>query len=112
MTTLGRVAEAAVTGVEVDANTPPNTTFVSTTGNCVTPSVGGTGTLMCTVGAMGAGSHYGTDDARFNDLYKFLEEQRVRLSIRRGVLRFSLHLYNNMDDVARVHELTRTFLKK
>ena len=37
---------------------------------------------------------------------------RVKLSIRRGVLRFSLHLYNNMDDVARVHELTRTFLKK
>ena len=34
----------------------------------------------------------------------------VKLSIRRGALRFSLHLYNNMDDVARVHELTRAFL--
>jgi hypothetical protein len=34
----------------------------------------------------------------------------VRLSIRRGVLRFSLHLYNNSEDVARVLDLTRKFL--
>jgi hypothetical protein len=30
---------------------------------------------------------------------------------RRGLLRFSLHLYNNMHDVERVLDLTRKFLK-
>jgi selenocysteine lyase/cysteine desulfurase len=31
---------------------------------------------------------------------------------RRGLLRFSLHLYNNMHDVERVVDLTRKFLKR
>jgi cysteine desulfurase/selenocysteine lyase len=66
---------------------------------------------IVTVGTM-ADNHYGSDDERFNRLYAWLGENRVKLSIRRGVLRFSLHLYNNMDDVARVHELTRAFLKQ
>ena len=66
---------------------------------------------IVTVGTMGD-NHYGSDDERFNRLYAWLGENRVKLSIRRGVLRFSLHLYNNMDDVARVLELTREFLKK
>jgi cysteine desulfurase/selenocysteine lyase len=66
---------------------------------------------IVTVGTMGD-NHYGSDDERFNRLYAWLGENRVKLSIRRGVLRFSLHLYNNMDDVARVLELTRAFLKK
>lgn len=65
---------------------------------------------IVTVGTMGD-DHYGTGDERFNRLYAWLGENRVKLSIRRGVLRFSLHLYNNMDDVARVHELTRRFLR-
>lgn len=66
---------------------------------------------IVTVGTMGD-NHYGSDDERFNRLYAWLGENRVKLSIRRGVLRFSLHLYNNLDDVARVLELTRAFLKK
>jgi cysteine desulfurase/selenocysteine lyase len=66
---------------------------------------------IVTVGTMGD-NHYGSDDERFNRLYAWLGENRVKLSIRRGVLRFSLHLYNNMDDVERVLELTRGFLKK
>ena len=41
-----------------------------------------------------------------------LVANRVKLSIRRGMLRFSLHVYNNMDDVERVLELTRQFLRK
>ncbi|MBI4192693.1 MAG: aminotransferase class V-fold PLP-dependent enzyme [Betaproteobacteria bacterium] len=64
---------------------------------------------IVTIGAMGT-NHYGTEDDRLNRLYAHLTENRVKLSIRRGVLRFSLHLYNNMDDVARVLDLTRTFL--
>jgi cysteine desulfurase/selenocysteine lyase len=66
---------------------------------------------IVTVGTMGD-NHYGSDDERFNRLYTWLGENRVRLSIRRGVLRFSLHLYNNMDDVTRVLDLTRAFLNK
>lgn len=64
---------------------------------------------IVTVGAMSA-SHYGTEDERFNRLYQHLSEHKVKLSIRRGVLRFSLHLYNSSDDVARVLDLTKTFL--
>jgi selenocysteine lyase/cysteine desulfurase len=66
---------------------------------------------IVTVGKMSA-DHYGTGDDLFNRLYAHLEQNRVKLSIRRGMLRFSLHLYNNADDVARVLELTRDFLKK
>ncbi len=65
---------------------------------------------IVTVGEMGKGSHYGTDDERCNRLYEHFAANRVKLSIRRGVLRFSLHVYNNMDDVARVLDLTRQFL--
>ncbi len=61
---------------------------------------------IVTVGELGS-SHYGTDDERFNQLYAYLHEHAVRLSIRRGVLRFSLHVYNTQDDVKRVLELTR-----
>jgi cysteine desulfurase/selenocysteine lyase len=66
---------------------------------------------IVTVGTMDD-NHYGSNDDKFNRLYAWLGENRVKLSIRRGVLRFSLHLYNNMDDVARVHDLARAFLKK
>ena len=66
---------------------------------------------IVTVGSMGT-NHYGTDDGRCDRLYAWLTENRVKLSIRRGVLRFSLHLYNNMDDVARVLDLAKAFLKK
>lgn len=67
-------------------------------------------TKIVTVGAMSA-DHYGTGDERYNRLYAHLSENRVKLSIRRGMLRFSMHVYNNMDDVARVLDLTRQFLK-
>jgi cysteine desulfurase/selenocysteine lyase len=57
-------------------------------------------------------NHYGADDERIQGLYEHLVENRVKLSIRRGTLRFAFHLYNNRDDVARVLELSRTFLRK
>ena len=66
-------------------------------------------TKIVTVGAMSA-DHYGTGDERYNRLYEHLVANRVKLSIRRGLLRFSLHVYNNMDDVERVLGLTREFL--
>jgi cysteine desulfurase/selenocysteine lyase len=64
---------------------------------------------IVTVGNMSA-NHYGTDDERYNRLYKFLGDNQVKLSIRRGMLRFSLHAYSNMDDVNRVLDLSKKFL--
>lgn len=54
--------------------------------------------------------HYGTGDDIYNRLHDHLVANRVKLSIRRGMLRFSLHVYNNMEDVARVLHLTQQFL--
>jgi cysteine desulfurase/selenocysteine lyase len=64
---------------------------------------------IVTVGELSA-DHYATGSARYNRLYEHLTANRVKLSIRRGTLRFSLHVYNNMDDVERVLDLTRGFL--
>ncbi|HEY0337996.1 MAG TPA: hypothetical protein VGC70_11710, partial [Burkholderiales bacterium] len=68
-------------------------------------------TKIVTLGSMSA-DHYGTGDERYNRLYEHLVANRVKLSIRRGMLRFSLHVYNNMKDVERVLELTQAFLHK
>jgi selenocysteine lyase/cysteine desulfurase len=59
---------------------------------------------------MGAGGHDTTSDTRMQALYDHLVANDVRLSIRRGALRFSLHLYNRAEDVARVLDLTKKFL--
>ena len=64
------------------------------------------------VGKSGGGRHYTADDPRMNSLHDFLIENGVRLAIRRGILRFSLHVYNNTDDVDRVLHLTREWLSK
>lgn len=64
---------------------------------------------IVTIGNMTA-NHYGSDDARFNGLYEYLGKNQVKLSIRRGLLRFSLHAYNNMADVERVLALSKKFL--
>jgi cysteine desulfurase/selenocysteine lyase len=66
---------------------------------------------IVTVGTM-SGGHDTTGDARMQSLHDHLTENRVRLSIRRGVLRFSLHLYNTERDVGRVLELTREWCKR
>lgn len=65
---------------------------------------------IVTIGNMSA-DHYGTGDVRFNGLYQYLSDNQVKLSIRRGLLRFSLHAYNNLDDVNRVLELSAKFLR-
>ncbi|MGH8066679.1 MAG: aminotransferase class V-fold PLP-dependent enzyme [Candidatus Entotheonellia bacterium] len=66
---------------------------------------------VVTVGTLGS-SHYGTEDERFNQLDAFLTEHDVCLSIRRGVLRFSLHVYNTLNDVERVLGLTQRWLRR
>ncbi len=52
-----------------------------------------------------SGGHDTADDPEMNALYQRLAEHGVKLSIRRGALRFGLHLYNNERDVDRVIEL-------
>jgi cysteine desulfurase/selenocysteine lyase len=63
------------------------------------------------VGESGGGRHYTADDPRMNRLYEHLVANRVRLAIRRGILRFSLHVYNNEADVDRVLALTSDWLE-
>lgn len=65
---------------------------------------------IVTVGDIGAGGHDSADDPAMNALYRHLLANDVRLSIRRGVLRFSLHLYNTEDDVDEVVELARRWV--
>lgn len=65
-----------------------------------------------TVGDLGSGSDKYTSNEIINGLYQHLAENRVKMSLRRGVMRFSMHVYNNMDDVKKVLDLSRQFLKQ
>jgi len=62
---------------------------------------------IVTVGDMAAGGHDSTNDTRMQSLYQYISERQVKLSIRRGVLRFSLHLYNTAQDVERLLGLVK-----
>jgi cysteine desulfurase/selenocysteine lyase len=62
---------------------------------------------IVTVGHYGSGGDKASSDERMNKLYAHLAANRVKLSMRRGVLRFSFHAYNNMEDVERVIKLAR-----
>jgi cysteine desulfurase/selenocysteine lyase len=63
------------------------------------------------VGQSGGGRHYTADDPAMNDLHRHLRENGVRLSIRRGVLRMTVALYNSEEEVDRVVELAREWIK-
>lgn len=65
-----------------------------------------------TVGDFGSGSDKYTSNETINGLYQHLVENRVKLSMRRGVMRFSFHVYNNAADVGHVIDLCRGFLRK
>ena len=67
---------------------------------------------IVTVGEIMAGGHDSTGDARMQSLHDHLAEHRVKLSIRRGVLRFSLHLYNTEHDVERVLALAAEWSRR
>jgi cysteine desulfurase/selenocysteine lyase len=67
---------------------------------CGAPAGQHRGHIVC-VGRLGEG-HDATGDARMQSLYDALQAQGVKLSIRKGTLRFSFHLYNSEEDVERV----------
>ena len=60
-----------------------------------------------TAGHYTPNQHDGAGDAATAALYDHLEANDVILTVRRGMLRFSLHIYNNEADVDRVLDLTR-----
>lgn len=66
---------------------------------------------IVTVGQYGSGGDKASSDERMNKLYAHLSANRVKLSMRRGVLRFSFHAYNNRDDVERVVKLAKEAMR-
>ena len=62
--------------------------------------------IVC-VGKSGGGRHYSADDPAMNSLHRHLKASGIRLAIRSGVLRFSVGVYNDEDDVSRVVEAAR-----
>jgi cysteine desulfurase/selenocysteine lyase len=67
---------------------------------------------IVTIGAGLDAQHDATDDPMLRELYAFLVAGRVKLSIRRGMLRLSLHAYNNEDDVARTLSLVEAWRER
>ncbi|MEQ8194574.1 MAG: aminotransferase class V-fold PLP-dependent enzyme [Rhodospirillales bacterium] len=58
-------------------------------------------------------SEYDDVDGSFVDgLSKHLSDNGVKLSVRRGMLRFGFHLYNNAEDVDKVLALTKDWQRK
>ena len=47
-----------------------------------------------------------------HSLYKTLTDNGIRLTIRRGILRVSIHLYNNEEDVDRLLDIARIWRNK
>lgn len=60
-----------------------------------------------TVGRYSADANDNADDPEIDALYRHLTANGVVLTVRRGMLRFSLHLYNDEADVDRVLDLAR-----
>ncbi|MGI9411914.1 MAG: aminotransferase class V-fold PLP-dependent enzyme [Hyphomicrobiaceae bacterium] len=64
------------------------------------------------VGRALSDSHDTSDDTALIALHDFLMANSVRLTIRRGILRFSFHAYNALEDVERVSDLARIWLRR
>jgi cysteine desulfurase/selenocysteine lyase len=62
---------------------------------------------MVAIGTEIGGEHDATSNVEMRSLYDALWAGGVRLSIRRGILRISLHLYNNEEDVDRLLAIAR-----
>ena len=67
---------------------------------------------IVTVGHQLGYDHDAAGDLEMGKLYQHLTAHGVRLSIRRDLLRFSFHLYNNSDDVDEVVRLSEQWLRQ
>ena len=79
------------------------------------PVVGAPGPALAhivSVGTSGGGRHSTADDPAMNDLHRHLTEQKIRFSIRIGVLRFSIGPYNDDGDVERVIQSARAWTEQ
>ncbi|HEX9463589.1 MAG TPA: aminotransferase class V-fold PLP-dependent enzyme [Alphaproteobacteria bacterium] len=66
---------------------------------------------IVTAGKSLGSDHDSAADKDMSDLYAFLTAHGVRLGIRRDLLRFSFHIYNNQDDIDRVLDLVGQWTK-
>lgn len=64
---------------------------------------------IVTIGTDLSDQHDNTDDPAVTAFHQYLTANNVRATIRRGMLRFSLHIYNNSDDVDAVIELAKAW---
>jgi cysteine desulfurase/selenocysteine lyase len=64
---------------------------------------------IVTVGSALQARHDATDDPMMSEFYRVLTAGRIKCSIRRGTVRFSLHAYNNDSDVQRALDLVRSW---
>jgi cysteine desulfurase / selenocysteine lyase len=62
---------------------------------------------IITVGEMGSGDTQSTSNPRVGRFAAALDAAKVKFTMRRGLVRFGLHLYNDAADVARVVEIGR-----
>jgi len=63
---------------------------------------------IVTVGELGAGDAHSSHDPRLNRIGAALQEGGVKYTVRKGMLRFGFHCYNNESDVARVIDIARS----
>lgn len=63
---------------------------------------------IVTVGKLGAGDAQTSHDPRLNRIAQGLQEGNVKYTIRKGLLRFGFHCFNNQSDVARVLDIAKT----
>ncbi|WP_409189292.1 aminotransferase class V-fold PLP-dependent enzyme [Bradyrhizobium sp. RDM4] len=67
---------------------------------------------IVTVGGKLGSEHDVAGDLEMSKLYEHLVANGVRLSIRRDLLRFSFHIYNNSDDADEVVRLAEQWLRR
>lgn len=62
---------------------------------------------IVTIGTLGAGDAYTSDDERLNKFAAGLKAAEVKFTVRRGLVRFGLHLYNNEADIDKILDVAR-----
>jgi cysteine desulfurase/selenocysteine lyase len=67
---------------------------------------------IVSVGTIGGGRHYTADDPAMNELHARLTAQRIRHSIRSGILRFAVAVYNDDADIDRVLETAEAWARE